>query len=63
MKKKETKQQDNNLDRMGRVNNVLIDIINKSGLSLSEILMIIKLIETDIENNFRSQIEKLKDGG
>ena len=63
MKKKETKQQDNNLDRMGRVNNVLIDIINKSGLSLSEILMIIKLIESDIENNFRSQIEKLKDGG
>jgi len=63
MKKKETKQQDNNLDRMGRVNNVIIDIINKSGLTLPEILMVLRLVESDIENNFRTQVEKLNDGG
>jgi len=44
------------IDRMGRVNNVLMDIINKSGLPLSEILMVLELIKQDVVQGFKLEV-------
>lgn len=44
------------IDRMGRVNNVLMDIINNSGLSLSEILMLLEVIKIDVVQGFKYEV-------
>lgn len=50
------KQQKAAIDRMGRVNNVLMEIINKSGLSLSETLMILELIKSEVIQGFKYEV-------
>ncbi len=55
-KERELKAYKVRLDRMGRVNNVLMDIINKSQLALPEILMLLEVIKQDVIHGFKCEV-------
>jgi hypothetical protein len=55
-KERELKEAKVRIDRMGRVNNVLMEIINKSQLPLSEILMVLELIKDEVVQGFKYEV-------
>ena len=58
-KERELKVLTDRLDRMGRVNNVMMDVINKSGLSLPDILMILEMLKDEVVNGFKLEVSAM----
>jgi hypothetical protein len=48
------------IDRMGELHNAMTDLIVASKLPTSEVLMVLQMLKTDCEGNFRSQIHLLE---
>lgn len=44
-------------DKMGEVHNAITEIINKSKLPYPEVLMILKMLMSDVENRFRLLVQ------
>ena len=50
-------------DKMGKVHNAMTEVINDSKLPYPEILIILKMLMTDVENRFRLLIESINKKG
>ena len=48
------------IDRMGELHNAITDLIVASELPTSEVLMVLQMLTSDCEENFRSQVRLLE---
>jgi hypothetical protein len=50
-------KQEKQLDKLGELNNSILGIIAQSGVSLSDVLMILELVKADCIDNFKLQLQ------